>query len=60
LIATTVSASVTVDADTVVAIKQGKMDPASAFFGGKLQLGGDVAWVMQAGMGFMQRRGPLN
>jgi hypothetical protein len=54
------SASVTVDADTVIALKQGKLDPASAFFGGKIQLGGDVAWIMQAGMGFMQRRGPAN
>jgi len=58
--ASTPSASVTVDADTVVAIKNGTIDPASAFFGGKIQLGGDVAWVMQAGMAFMQRRGPLN
>ena len=55
------AAQVTLDADTALALKAGKLDPASAFFGGKIQLGGDVAWVMQAGMGFMQgRRGPLN
>ena len=58
--ASTPSASVTLDADTVVAMKHGKIDPASAFFGGKIQLGGDVAWIMQAGMGYMQRRGPMN
>ncbi|HTJ45853.1 MAG TPA: SCP2 sterol-binding domain-containing protein [Kofleriaceae bacterium] len=59
--ATAPGATVTVDADTILAIKNGSMDPASAFFSGKIQLGGDVAWIMQAGMGFMQgRRGPLN
>ncbi len=54
------AATVTVDADTVLAIRDRKLDPASAFFGGKIQLGGDVAWIMQAGMAFMQGRGPLN
>jgi hypothetical protein len=58
--ASTPSASVTIDADTIVAMKHGKIDPASAFFGGKIQLGGDVAWAMQLGMGYMQRRGPSN
>lgn len=60
---TTPSAQVTVDAATILAIKHGQIDPASAFFGGKIQLGGDVTWIMQAGMGFMQKRGssgPLN
>jgi hypothetical protein len=58
--AATPAATVTIDADTVAAIRDRKLDPASAFFGGKIQLGGDVAWIMQAGMGFMQGRGPLN
>ena len=58
--AATPAATVTIDADTVVQIRDRKIDPAAAFFGGKIQLGGDVAWIMQAGMAFMQNRGPLN
>ncbi len=60
----TPSAQITVDAATLLAMRDGALDPASAFFGGKIQLGGDVAWIMQAGMAFMQGggsgRGPMN
>jgi SCP-2 sterol transfer family len=58
--ATAPEATVTIDADTVVQMRRGQINPAAAFFGGKVQLGGDVGWIMQAGMGFMGGRGGVN
>jgi len=54
------AATATVDADTVVQLRRGQLAPAAAFFGGKIQLGGDVAWIMAAGMGFVGGRGGVN
>jgi len=48
--ATTPAAEVTIDAATAAALRAGTIDPMNAFFGGKLQLGGDTAWIMQVGM----------
>ena len=48
--AATPAAEVTVDAATMQDLRFGRIDPVSAFFGGKIQLGGDTAWIMQAGM----------
>lgn len=47
------SATISVDADTVAQIRAGTLPAPQAFFGGKIQISGDVTLAMQIGMAMM-------
>lgn len=44
------SATVTVDVPTLEQLRAGSLQPAQAFFAGKIAVTGDVPWLMQVGM----------
>lgn len=44
------SATVTVDVPTLEELRSGALQPAQAFFAGKIAVTGDVPWLMQVGM----------
>jgi len=46
------AATVSADLPTLAALRDGTLPPAQALFGGKIAMTGDVAWLMQVGMGF--------
>jgi hypothetical protein len=51
------AAGVSVDAETIAAIRAGEMAPPQAFFAGKIQLTGDTTLAMQLGMAMAARQG---
>lgn len=51
--AATPEATISIDAGTVTAIREGALPPAQAFFAGKIQITGDSAFAMQIGMAVM-------
>jgi hypothetical protein len=44
------SASVTADVATLEQLRSGALQPAEAFFTGKIRVAGDVPWLMQVGL----------
>lgn len=50
------AAGVSVDADTIAAIRAGQLAPPQAFFAGKIQLTGDTTLAMQLGMAMAARQ----
>lgn len=48
--AATPTATVSVDVPTLEQLRNGTLQPAQAFFAGKIAVTGDVAWLMQVGM----------
>lgn len=50
--ATSPSATVSADLETLEQLRAGTLAPANAFFSGKIAISGDVPWLMQVGMGF--------
>ncbi len=48
--ATTPSATVRAELETLDALRRGELGPSQAFFTGKIAISGDVAWLMQVGM----------
>jgi hypothetical protein len=55
--ATSPSATVSADLETLEQLRNGSLAPANAFFSGKIAITGDVPWLMQVGMGFASNLG---
>lgn len=49
------SATISVDAETLEAMRSGALPPPQAFFAGKIQIAGDQAFAMQVGMALMAK-----
>ena len=49
-------ATITIDAETIAAIRAGTLPPAQAFFSGKILIAGDSALAMQIGMAAMSQQ----
>lgn len=54
--AATPEATISIDAETVTAIRAGALPAAQAFFAGKIQITGDSAFAMQIGMAVMAQQ----
>lgn len=50
-------ATITIDMDTIVAMRDGSLPPMQAFFAGKILIAGDSAFAMQLGMSLMPQNG---
>jgi putative sterol carrier protein len=55
--ATAPESTISVDAETALAIQRGTIQGPEAFFSGKIQLRGDTAFAMQVGMTLMAQMG---
>jgi hypothetical protein len=50
-------ATISIDMDTITAMRDGTLPPVQAFFGGKILMTGDSAFAMQIGMALMPQQG---